>query len=140
MVKTDILRGKKYEEVYWAVGIFAAALAIFYFLHFNAVEKFKSSVNKISIASGRKFSVTFVSNKTTGYGWQVAGPFDRNVLELKTSAYIPSRANLAGADGNEVWTFKALRPGSCVIHFEYVRPWEKNTPPAESKDITIVIR
>lgn len=139
-MRTDFFSGRKYEEVYWAVGIFAAALTIFYFLHFNAVEKFKGSINKISITSGRKFAITFSSNKTTGYGWQVAEPFDRNVLELKTSVYIPSRSNLASAGGNEVWTFKALRPGSSVVHFEYVRPREKNVPPAEAKDITIVIR
>jgi predicted secreted protein len=31
--------------------------------------------------------------------------------------------NLPGAAGKETWTFKALKPGSSTVSFDYSRPW-----------------
>jgi predicted secreted protein len=45
-----------------------------------------------------------------------------------------------GAGGKEVWTFKAAGEGSPTIHFKYVRPWEKDVPPADKKDFVIMIK
>ena len=47
---------------------------------------------------------------------------------------------IVGGPGTEVWTFKALKSGKTAIEFKYVRPWEKDKAPAETKSVPVVIK
>jgi inhibitor of cysteine peptidase len=86
------------------------------------------------------FVITLESNRTTGYEWQLAQSPDKNMLALVESEYQAPQNNLAGAGGKEVWTFKALAAGEARIFFKYIRPWEKDTPPAQERSFTVIIR
>ena len=46
---------------------------------------------------------------------------------------------MVGAGGEEVWTFSAPTKGTTQLIFEYVRPFEKNTPPAKTAKFSVVI-
>ncbi len=94
----------------------------------------------IEVEVGQEFAITLKSNPTTGYRWRFAEPLDREILELVGSEFEGPGAGFVGAGGEEVWTFRAMRQGKTVVSLEYVRPWEKGTPPAEIRTFTVLIR
>lgn len=93
----------------------------------------------IQMTVRKSFVVTLESNKTTGYEWQLAKPLDRNTLKFVSSKYVAGDSNLIGAGGKEEWTFMALKPGKTTISLKYVRPWEKDAPPAKKVTFVVVI-
>ncbi len=96
----------------------------------------------IQVEAGRRFSIRIKSNPTTGYGWQLAKPPAEAVVVLVTNAYVP-QANLqgmAGVGGHEVWTFRAVGAGQAEIALNYVRPWEKDKPPADTNVFTVIVK
>jgi len=69
--------------------------------------------------------VSLCANPTTGFEWKLTELTDPTVLEYESNEYIaPESAEVAGAAGKEVWSFKVLRPGETTISMEYSRPWE----------------
>lgn len=105
-------------------------LIVFVFIALFAVPVF-SKENMISVNVGANFKLNLKSNPTTGYQWQLAAPLDKSVLELVSSEYIAPNTNLTGADGKEIWIFKAVKSGKTKISFKYVRPWENVAPVAQ---------
>ncbi|MDD5681223.1 MAG: protease inhibitor I42 family protein [Candidatus Omnitrophica bacterium] len=96
--------------------------------------------NITGVTAGETFTIEMESNRTTGYEWQLAEPVDKDRLEFVISEYVPDTSGRMGAGGKERWTFKAIGPGNPVIHFKYVRPWEKDAPPAEKKSFVVMIK
>jgi len=87
---------------------------------------------------GHEFAIRLQSNPTTGYRWQLAAPLD-DVLELVNSEYKGPEAELVGAGGEEVWTFRGVCQGEAVVTLHYVRPWEQGIAPTETRTFTIII-
>lgn len=81
---------------------------------------------------GQEFTLRLASNRTTGYQWQLAESPDESIVRLVGTEYVRSETKLAGAGGEEAWTFKAVGKGKASILMKYVRPWEKNAVPAKS--------
>ena len=94
----------------------------------------------VALNSGGRFAVRLHSNPTTGYGWQLAKPLDEKIVVLVTNDYIHPDTRLIGAGGNEVWIFKAVGRGQVEIALKYVRPWEKDRPPAETNVFKVVVK
>jgi predicted secreted protein len=99
-----------------------------------------ASFEVIKANIGEEFTVTLESNKTTGYEWQLAEPLDKDILLFVNSKYITNESNLIGSGGKEIWIFKALKAGKAAISFRYVRPWEKNIPPAKEETFSVIIK
>ena len=93
----------------------------------------------IATKAGKTFNITLASNPTTGYSWRIDGSFDKSIVKLLGSKYERPKTSLIGAGGREIWRFKALKPGKTAIKLKYVRPWEKNTPPAERRSFEVKI-
>lgn len=89
---------------------------------------------------GGCFVVRLPANPTTGYGWQLALPLNERIVVLVTNDYIAPATQLVGAGGEEVWSFKAVGRGRAEIAFRYVRPWEKNRPPAKTNCLQVVVQ
>lgn len=87
-----------------------------------------------------EFAVSLESNKTTGFGWDIAEPLDENVVRFVSSEYVAADTGLVGSGGREIWTFRAVCPGKCTISFKYVRPWEKDVPPARKMAFPVVVK
>jgi inhibitor of cysteine peptidase len=96
----------------------------------------------INVNVGENFAISMDSNATTGYEWQLAAELDESVVEqVGDPQYIMEEGaeERVGAGGTEVWTFKGVGAGDTTISFEYVRPWEEEEEPAETKDFKVEV-
>jgi inhibitor of cysteine peptidase len=98
------------------------------------------SGKQVELSVGQSLVVTLDSNATTGYSWSLAQNSDDTVLNETGNQYIAPQTTLVGAGGKEEWTFKALKKGTSTISMGYSRPWETGTPPAETFDLTVVVK
>lgn len=106
----------------------------------KALPEYSDASRAIETAVGEEFIISLDSNRTTGYGWQIAGALDPDMLKIVEIQHRSPVTRLVGAGGKDTWTLLALRPGSAQISFEYVRPWEKDVPPAKKSSFTVTIK
>jgi len=103
----------------------------------------KQEVKRVSLSKKQAFfRLSLASNQTTGYTWQVV--YNKALLKLVNSKYIAPKTDLIGSPGEQQWTFKAVKSAlrehhETIVTFNYVRPWEKNAPPAETKTVKVII-
>lgn len=98
-----------------------------------------AGVEQIRALAGKEFSITLHANHTTGYSWRLATTLDPANLKLISNVYNVSASHALAAPGLEVWTFGTEGQGTVLLHFEYVRPFEKDTPPVKTADFSVVI-
>jgi len=81
---------------------------------------------QMTVSAGNTFTVTLCSNATTGFQWSESAKIsDQTVVQQTGHEFVsPENTGMAGAPGNEVWTFKALKKGTTTLNMEYSRPWE----------------
>lgn len=108
----------------------------------EAIEEYLNPGEPIRVDAGRKFALRIMSNPTTGYGWQLSKPLDENVVVLVTNIYLQQQTvpERVGVSGHEVWTFQAIGQGQTEISLKYVRPWEKDRPPARTNCFTVIVK
>ncbi|MDY6966481.1 MAG: protease inhibitor I42 family protein [Halobacteriota archaeon] len=102
-----------------------------------------SAGKEVELSLGDTLVITLNSNPTTGFRWNLTEMSDGSVLRLSGNEFEPPEASdppLVGAGGREVWTFNAIKAGSSIISMEYSRPWEEETEPAETFNLTIVVK
>jgi inhibitor of cysteine peptidase len=116
------------------IFVFLGGLA---FAQDNPALTQKSSIH---VKKGESFVIVLESNRTTGYQWQLAKSLDSSVIIVEGLRYIRPQGKALGAPGKEEWTFKALKSGNIKVFFHYVRPWDKEKPPAKAKTFDIVIK
>ena len=65
-----------------------------------------------------------------------------NLLECIGKSYetVKAKRNLCGAPGIFHFQYRAKEKGTCLLRFEYSRPWEKDAPPANTKEIVITVQ
>ena len=97
-----------------------------------------SSGKRVEVFVGSSVIVTLDSNVTTGYSWDLKEISNPAVLEKTDNKYIAPTSNLMGAGGQEVWTFKALAPGTTNLNMEYSQPWAGGQKAARSFILTVV--
>ncbi len=100
---------------------------------------YKDSNMLIEVKVGQEFDIVLKSNPTTGYSWKLARPLDKKMLELVKSKYKAPEGSTLGKGGEEVWTFRGMGKGKTSISLKYVRPWEKDKPPAETEIFKVVV-
>ena len=88
---------------------------------------------------GSSFTVTLASNHTTGYSWRLASK-PGAVVKEGGSTYNSPNTGMVGQGGTEIWSFRAVAKGKTSIALEYVRPWEKNKPPARKQAFAVEVR
>jgi predicted secreted protein len=72
------------------------------------------------ILADDQFSITLMSNPSTGYRWVLLLDGDNNI-ELLSDEFQPGAAML-GAPGKQVFTFRVLGEGYAVINMTYTPP------------------
>ena len=95
----------------------------------------------VNAAAGSELKLTLESNVTTGYSWTENAVIGNGaVLQQTSHEYQPPAAAIPGRGGQEVWTFKALTVGTTTVSMEYKRPFEPNNPPANTFNVTVVVK
>jgi inhibitor of cysteine peptidase len=94
---------------------------------------------RIVARPGTRFAVELDANATTGFRWRLGRPLDERVVRLRGTAYRLQEPQRTGSGGTEVWTFEAVAPGRTSILFEYVRPWERETPPVRTRTVVVEV-
>ena len=97
-----------------------------------------SSGKQVDVFVGGSFTVTLDSNATTGYSWELKEISDTGILEKTDNKYVAPTSSLMGAGGKEVWTFKALAPGTTTLSMEYSQPWAGGQKAAKNFTLTVV--
>lgn len=80
-----------------------------------------NSIEGAETELGKSFTISLVSNPTTGYSWQAH--FDPEYLELVNNDFV-SNSNLIGAPGVESFELKAIKQGQTELRMIYKRSWE----------------
>lgn len=108
----------------------------------ETIAEYLNPGEPIQVGPGRKFTIRIAANPTTGYGWQLAKPLDEKIVVLVTNSYLQEKTdNLrVGVGGHELWTFKAVGAGQTEISLKYVRPWEKDVPPARTNVFSVIVK
>ena len=95
----------------------------------------------IELSVNDSFTVTLCSNRTTGFEWsEIAEINDQTILDQTDHEYTPPEGNLAGAAGEETWTFKALKKGTTEVIMEYSRPWEGGEQAEWTFNVTVTVK
>jgi len=93
----------------------------------------------VRLLAGGTLTVKLFSNTaSTGASWsnpaQISNP---TVLEQTDHIYVPPSSPNPGAGGQDVWTFKAIDKGDCVVYTEYKRYFD--TLPAWTFTLTVAV-
>lgn len=91
----------------------------------------------ICLNVGDTLSIKLKSNPSTGYSWKIEdlSPVLQQI-EAKTT---PGKKGSLGEPGSQSFTFKANQPGEAELVLNYLRTFEKKTPPARTFSISIKI-
>lgn len=98
-----------------------------------------SNGKTISIPSGQSLEIKLEGNITTGYEWQVIS-VDETILKPVGEPKYSSESKLAGAGGEFLFKFETKNPGETNLKLGYLRPWEENTEPIETFEITVMVK
>jgi len=101
---------------------------------------------KIAVNVSQVFSIKIESNLSTGYGWTIAKPKEKEESPVKFKKRTDSQdenakePRLMGAPMFEIFYFEALKAGEAVIELHYCRPWEKDVPPGKVHRVIVTIK
>jgi predicted secreted protein len=91
----------------------------------------------VQIVLGDELEIILPGNPTTGYVWE-SDALDTTLLALKQTSFVPNNQAI-GSGGMEVLQFRTLAAGQCTLKLNYHRPFEKNTPPFKTFEVTVTI-
>lgn len=86
---------------------------------------------------GDTLTIKLTSNPSTGFSWAKPEPVAH--LSLVSSRSERGSSTQPGASGFQIFTYEATRPGDATLALNYLRPFEKNTPPARTFHLTLTI-
>ena len=125
-----------------------ALLLAFALAGFFAEDTDKPKVKQLTVAdhgktvkidSGKSFDLVLEGNPSTGFQWQAAKIEGDSVMQVGKPDYTQKKhpERMVGVGGTYVFHFKVVKPGKTKIKLNYLRPWEKTTPPAKTFEAEI---
>ena len=108
----------------------------------------------MTATAGDTIRVELKTNAGTGYQWIFVGCDDRPTsggtagtpqvavpgFDWKKGQVPATAADRPGGPVLHVFEFTAGSPGSSTLAFALVRPWEKDTPPADRRQLTVQVK
>ncbi len=88
---------------------------------------------------GDMLEVMLEGNPTTGYDWEMASG-DAAVLEQLGASTYKADSDLMGAGGQVTLRFKAVAAGQTTLQLVYHRPWETDEPPAQTFEVSVIVK
>lgn len=100
----------------------------------------KDSGKLVSVSVGQELDVELPGNITTGYSWVLTPGDEAKVLKQKGKiVYTQPEVTAPGLGGKFTTKFKAIAKGEGRVNLQYIRPWEKDIPPARTFSIDIEV-
>lgn len=111
----------------------------------EVVLEASDSGSEVEVSEGTAITITLDSNVTTGFQWQLAGDLDESVLKLEGNEYVgledvEGSEPIAGAGGQEVWTFTAAGPGEANLRLKYAQPWAGGMESDDTFEVTVSVK
>jgi inhibitor of cysteine peptidase len=133
----------RFRNLLKAMVLLMGAFMAFIFIQVSvAAEEYKLSEESggqtIQMKKGDTLSVRLKAQPGTGYGWSVKTP-DPPLLNQMGDMKRDPLGGMPGAYEYQVFLFGAQQEGTCVLELDYLRPWEKDKPPARVFRVTIQI-
>jgi len=106
--------------------------------HSDIAVKAIDSGKSVALATGDNLLVSLATTPGTGYGWRItSAPCLRETADPQIVA---ADSGLVGAPQNETFTFEAdASQCSGSLRLDYVRPWEKSKPAAQTFILKLMV-
>lgn len=93
-----------------------------------------AATESVSLQPGQQWSAILTSHAGTGYVWQLAEDMPADApISVSLSGVEPDESNCCGFPVPVTLTITAQKSGAAEVHLVYVRPWEKDMPPARQE-------
>ena len=93
----------------------------------------------IELRAGDALEVTLPGNASTGFQWEVKS-VDTSILKPGGEPEFKASSNALGSSGQFTLRFGAVAPGQTQLQLIYHRPFEKDTPPAQTFEVTVTVK
>lgn len=94
---------------------------------------------EFTLDRGDALEISLPATSGTGYTWQtepIAGEFVKPAGEPRYKL----DSEMPGAPGHQIFQFSVQASGTGTLEMHYIRPWEKDTPPAKVFKIMLIVR
>jgi inhibitor of cysteine peptidase len=98
-----------------------------------------SNGQTISMNTGDTLTVSIEGNPTTGYTWELS-EVDQAILKSAGDPDFKSSSTLVGAGGTYTFKFDAIAAGTTTMKLKYWRSFEKDTPPINTFEVTVIVK
>ena len=92
----------------------------------------------IKVPLNGTLQVTLTSNASAGYRWSLRGD-PSPLMMVHSSTSDAGEAPVVGAAGKQEFKLTATNKGTAIVKFEYARAWEKNTAPAKTFWVKVLV-
>ena len=93
----------------------------------------------VELRPGKQLNIVLNGNPTTGYQWELASVNELVLKSLGQPTYKASSQAL-GAGGMFEFMFQAAASGKSDLQLVYRRPFEKDTAPLKTYQVSVVVR
>ena len=93
----------------------------------------------IELRVGDTMEVTLPGNPSTGFQWEVES-VDTSILKPSGEPEFKPSSNALGSSGQVTLRFEAVAAGQTTLKLIYHRPFEKDTPPAQTFEVTVTVK
>jgi inhibitor of cysteine peptidase len=98
-----------------------------------------TSPGPVELAVGERATLELEANPTTGYQWEPSAEPDAAVVTIVSDTYVAGGSDAMGAGGTQRIVVEGVAAGTTTLELRYVRPWESDTPPAETASYQITV-
>jgi inhibitor of cysteine peptidase len=121
----------------WLAGVLGAAAA----MTSLAPARGQETRQTVRLSVPGSAVIALPETAGTGFGWRVNAEASSNLAVVAIAdegMAVPSSSPPIGATGERQYRITALRPGTAIAVFDYLRPWE-HVAPARRRTVTIEI-
>lgn len=93
----------------------------------------------IDLKVGERARIELAANPTTGYQWEPTTEPDTAVVKIVSDTYTAEPTDRVGSGGTQVLVVEGVAAGTTTLDLGYIRPWETDTPPAETASFAITV-
>jgi inhibitor of cysteine peptidase len=88
-----------------------------------------------------RLEIVLKSNPTTGFQWTVVS-LDSSILTHIGTEYKAANTarNIVGSGGRSTFHFKATKAGKTDLKLIYHQPFEKDTPPVKTFELSVIVK